>query len=361
MKRNTICSAVLAAAIGFGLVTEPSVLEAAPLAGWTAEAGKVGAEERTRGAALRPGDTIGIVAPGSNEDIKEFAKAIRDLEKLGYRLKFGDSCSANYGYFAGTDSTRAADLNRFFADDEVKAILCMRGGYGAARLLDRLDYGTIARHPKQLIGYSDITALHVVLGERCRLSTVHGPMLRSFSGGLDKTSYTARCFLKGIAGELYPGDIPLPQGRRLEAVAPGEAEGVIMGGNLSVLVSLVGTPYEMKGDGALLLIEDVGEDTYRIDRMLWQLWDNGLLRRVSGILVGDMLKADDDWEEGDFRLPEVLERYARLTGKPMIKGVPVGHGKDNVFLPLGVHAVMKANADGTASLRLDEAALRIGE
>ena len=111
----------------------------------------------------------------------------------------------------------------------------------------------------------------------------------------------------------------------------------------------------MKGDGALLLIEDVVEDTYRIDRMLWQLWQNGLLSRVNGILVGDMLGADDEWEEGDFRLPEVLEHYAKLAGKPMIKGLPAGHGKNNVYLPLGIHAVMEAQADGSASLKLDAA------
>ena len=128
-----------------------------------------------------------------------------------------------------------------------------------------------------------------------------------------------------------------------------------MGGNLTVLVSLLGTPYEMKGEGALLLIEDVGEDTYRIDRMLWQLWQNGLLSRVNGILVGDMLGADDEWEEGDFRLPEVLEHYAKLAGKPMIKGLPAGHGQNNVYLPLGIHAVMEAQADGSASLKLDAA------
>ena len=355
MKATTIAAAVLAAMLGFGPMAAPPLALAAPVSR-TAETVNAETETWLKGAALRPGDTIGVVAPGSHSDLKRYAQAIRDLEKLGYRLKFGDSCDARHGYYAGTDATRAADLNRFFADDEVKAILCLRGGWGSARLLDKLDYESIARHPKQLIGYSDVTALHIALGERCRLSTVHGPMLGSFSQGLDRQSYTAHGFLQGIAGGLYPGELPLPPGRRLEAVAPGEAEGVILGGNLSILVSLLGTPCEPKGEGALLLIEDVGESTYRIDRMLWQLWENGLLRRVNGILVGDMTDADKDAKEGDFRLPEVLAHYARLTGKPMIKGVPAGHGRDNAFLPLGIHSVMRANADGTASLWLDEAA-----
>ncbi len=324
---------------------------------WAAEAKMNSEAERIKGKALQQGDTIGIIAPGSSDDIKDYAKAIRDLEKMGYKVKIGDSCNSQYGYFAGTDAARAADLNKFFADDEVQAILCMRGGSGSAQLLDKLDYDNIARHPKQFIGYSDVTSLHIALGERCNLSTIHGPMLRSFPKGLDKSNSQADIFLRGLKGELYPGELPMPQGRQLETVFPGEAEGVIMGGNLTVMTSLLGTPYEMKGDGILLLIEDVDEAAYRIDRMLWQLWQNGLLSRVNGILVGDMTGADDDWEEGDFRVSEVLERYARLAGKPMIKGLPIGHGKDNIYLPLGIHAVMRANTDGTAHLSFDETAV----
>lgn len=335
-------------------------MQAGDSTAWAAEAKAHDEAERARGMALRPGDTIGILAPGSCDDIKDYAKAIRDLEKMGYKVKIGDSCNSQYGYFAGTDASRAAELNKFFADDEIKAILCMRGGYGTTRILDKLDYEMIARHPKQIIGYSDITALHVALGERSNLSTIHGPMLRSFPKGFEKSDEQADVFLRGLKGELYPGDLPMPQGRKLETVFPGEAEGIIMGGNLTLLTSMLGTPYELKGDGILLLIEDVDEVTYCIDRMLWQLWDSGLLSRVDGILVGDMTGAEAKWEEGDFHLEEVLDHYARLAGKPMIKGLPVGHGKDNVYLPLGIHAVMRANADGTASLSFDEAALRSG-
>ncbi len=353
---------LLAAAAGVILSSFPVDLsmQARDSTVWAAGAESHHEAERAKGVAVRPGDTIGILAPGSSDDIKEYAEVIRDLEKMGYKVKIGDTCNSQYGYFAGTDSDRAAEVNKFFADDEVKAILCMRGGYGTARILDRLDYEMIAKHPKQFIGYSDITALHVALGERSNLSTIHGPMLRSFMNGLDKSDAQADIFLRGLKGELYPGELPLPEGRKLETVFSGEAEGVILGGNLAVLTSMVGTPCEMKGDGVLLLLEDVDEVTYRVDRMLWQLWESGLLSRVNGILIGDMIGAEDKWEEGEFHLEEILDHYARLAGKPMIKGVPVGHGKDNVYLPLGVHAVMRANADGTASLSFDEAALRSG-
>ena len=217
-----------------------------------------------------------------------------------------------------------------------------------------MNYDAIARHPKQLIGYSDVTALHIALGERSHVATVHGPMLVSFRKGFRETDYNASHFIKGLKGELYPGDIPMPEGKRLETVIPGTAEGAIIGGNLTVITSLLGTPYEMKGDGALLLIEDVDESTYRVDRMLNQLWQNGLLQRVNGILIGDFTGADDDWEEGDFRLDEVLLHYARLSGKPVLKGVPAGHKDNNLYIPLGVRAVMRANPDGTASLRIME-------
>ena len=307
-----------------------------------------------KGCALQPGDCIGILSPGFSEDTKKLEKAVRELKKMGFRLKFGNSYGGAHGYFAGTDSTRASDINRFFEDEEVKAILCTRGGYGSARLLDKLNYDAIARHPKQLIGYSDVTALHIALGERSHVATVHGPMLVSFRKGFRKTDYNASHFIKGLKGELYPGDIPMPEGKRLETVIPGTAEGAIIGGNLTVITSLLGTPYEMKGDGALLLIEDVDESTYRVDRMLNQLWQNGLLQRVNGILIGDFTGADDDWEEGDFRLDEVLLHYARLSGKPVLKGVPAGHKDNNLYIPLGVRAVMRANPDGTASLRIME-------
>ena len=310
---------------------------------------------RARGRALRPGDCIGILAPASTWDKEDFDAAVKALRRRGYRLKIAPSCKKVFGSFPGTDDERAADLNNFFAADEVDAILCVRGGYGSARLLDKLDYEEIARHPKQFIGYSDITALHIALGDKSGLATVHGPMLLSFSDGVNTVDYTDRNFFRSLTGRLFPGEIPMPSGKNLQALYPGEATGVIVGGNLSLIASLVGTPYELKGDGALLFFEDIDAATYQIDRMLRQLWQSGLLHRVDGILIGNITGADDDYEEGDFRLEDILRQYAQLVQKPVIFGVPVGHGSDNLCLPLGVRATMKANKDGTASLCIDEA------
>ncbi len=316
-------------------------------------------QARLRGRALRPGDCIGLLAPSSYADDKDFAGSVELLKAQGYRVKLAPSATAMYEHFAGTDRKRAADVNAFFQDDEVKAILCVRGGYGAARILDRLDYKMIARHPKPFIGFSDVTALHVALGERCGIATIHGPMLVSLSRRRPDPDYTRTQFFDGLRRTTPLGEIPMPEGRKLETLAPGEAEGMIVGGNLTVLTSLVGTPYELNGKGALLLLEEIGERPYRIDRMLNQLWQSGLLSRVNGILLGDFVNCDNDDDNPleDFTLPEVLRHYARLSRKPVIQGVPSGHTSNNLFLPLGVHAIMRGGEDGSASLVIDAAAL----
>ncbi len=310
----------------------------------------------TRPAALRPGDCIGIVAPASPSETEEIQKAAAFLRKQGYRLKISPFCDRQYGFFAGTDSERASELNAFFRDDDVKAILCVRGGYGAARILNRLDYEAIAHHPKLFIGFSDITALHIALGQRCHLVTVHGPMLTSFANAKRQQSFTGQEFLRGLTDTKPLGEIPLPPGQRLTTIEPGVAEGPIVGGNLSLIASLVGTPYELRGDGALLFLEDVNSDSYQIDRDLQQLWQSGLLQRVRGLLIGDM-DGDDDLDPGDFTTAEVIAYYARLAGLPAIKGIPAGHELDNMFLPFGVRARLEAREDGTASLRFPDAAL----
>ncbi len=312
-----------------------------------------------RGHALKSGDVIGILSPGSHTDSDDFAGSLELLRSHGYRVKIAPSATALYEHFAGTDRKRAEDINNFFRDDSVKAILCVRGGYGTARTLGKLDYKMIAEHPKPLIGFSDITALHVALSVKSGLSTIHGPMLVSFTTERFDSEYTRKNFFAGLKSTSPVGEIPMPEGYKLETVTPGHAEGVIIGGNLTVLTSLVGTPYELDGKGVILLLEEIGERPYRIDRMLNQLWQNGLLKRVSGIILGDFTNCEDDEADGvnDFTLDEVLRHYARISRKPVIKGMPSGHGKYNFFLPLGVHAVMNAGIDGSASLVIDTPAL----
>lgn len=307
---------------------------------------------RKIGKVLQLGDCIGIVAPATAIGDYDVMGARSFLHHLGYKTKMAPSVYASYGYLAGTDVMRANDLNDFFADDTVNAILCLRGGYGATRILDLLDYDLISAHPKLFIGYSDITAIHTALGERCRLATIHGPMLTSFRQRY--TRYTAETFATGISSVRPIGEFPMPPRRKLVSLRPGTATGTIVGGNLSLLAALTGTPYELSGIGGLLVIEEVGEEPYSLDRMLRQLWQSGLLRRVGGIIFGEFThcnpKKNDTYE---FTVDEVLQQYAMMVDVPVLSGLPVGHGRYNAFLPLGVEGTIISN-DGQAVFTINK-------
>ena len=287
---------------------------------------------------LKPGDTIGIVAPSAPCET-EIAPAIAELEAAGYRLCPGHSVHNADGFLAGDDKSRAADLAEMFLREDIKAILCLRGGYGAARILPLLPFAQIRKNPKLFIGYSDITALHIALQEKAGLATVHGPMLTSLLPSRRPTAYTRAALLRGLSEPFRKGRFPQAKGHKLSALAAGKARGRLAGGNLTVLASLIGTPYELKGDGCLLFLEDVGEAAYRIDRMLNQLTQSGLIRRVSGIILGDFTRCGPTQPEPyDFSVNEVLTVYAGRWQKPLISGLSAGHGRQNGWLPLGAEA-----------------------
>ena len=308
-----------------------------------------------KGKALKAGDTIGIAGPASPVTQSDFSVMQTRLHNMGYNVKFANHALKNYGTFAGNDEERAADIMAMFHDDEVKAILCLRGGYGSARILDKLDYEWIKAHPKLLIGYSDITSLHVALNQKAGLVTAHAPMAIVLNNpAMD--NYSLEQLIAGIQNNAAIGEVTLPQGTELKTVVSGNAQGRIIGGNLTNIAALCGTPYELKGEGNILFIEETDEYSYNIDRMLQQLYQNGLLTSVNGIVYGDFTDCPTD--DGDFSTTEVLNYYAKLSGKPVIKGLPAGHGRHNMFLPLGVSATLKANINGKASLSIDESALQ---
>lgn len=294
---------------------------------------------RHKGKMLNIGSCIGIVAPAAACADFDYTPGIELLQKWGYKTKISKTLKVNEGYLAGSDELRASELNKFFADDEVDAILCFGGGYGCTRILDLLDYDLIRNNPKLLIGFSDITALHTAIGQNSRLVTIHGPMLKTLSR--KPTQYTIASFCRGLRMSVPLGAFLLPKKHKLEAMYPGRAFGKLVGGNLSVIAALCGTPYELKGENSILFLEDVGEDAYAIDRMLRQLWQNGLLKDIKGLIFGDFTHCQPNKQEKyEFTIKEVLQQYANLVKVPTIFNFPAGHERTNAFLPLGVNSTI---------------------
>ncbi|GIP34064.1 LD-carboxypeptidase [Paenibacillus sp. J2TS4] len=285
--------------------------------------------------ALQYGDCIAITAPASYGEI-DTAKAVKRLESLGLRVKLGETLHKQYGYLAGTDQERADELNSMFADSSVQGILCARGGYGTARMADLLDYELIAANPKPFWGYSDITFLHTAIGMKSGLVTYHGPMLICLAKENlhPHTWQSMEQLVKSVplnyTEELSP----------LHVLVEGEASGPIIGGNLSLITSSIGTPYEMDTRDCLLLLEDVQEEPYRVDRMLNQLKMAGKLREAAGFIIGDFTDCDSNKHTNGLSLQQVLEHYLVPIGKPALSGFRIGHGDVNIAVPLGVPSLL---------------------
>ncbi|GIP37740.1 putative murein peptide carboxypeptidase [Paenibacillus sp. J31TS4] len=293
--------------------------------------------------ALRPGDCVGITAPASCGELEQAKKAAVHLERLGLTVRFGATLSKQYGYLAGTDEERAAELNAMFADPGIQGIVCARGGYGTARMAELLDYDTIAANPKVFWGYSDITFLHAAIGGRTGLVTFHGPMLVCLAKE-DVHPLTVRS-LEMMMGQ----DVRLPETLQLQTLVEGEAAGPIIGGNLTLLASSIGTPFEVDTAGKLLLIEEIEEEPYRIDRMLNQLRMAGKLDAAAGILIGDFTDCEPQKRKPSFDWQEVVRQYVVPAGRPAVMGLPIGHGSPHIAVPLGVPARLKT-AENTLEL-----------
>lgn len=297
-----------------------------------------------KGKRLKYGDTIGLIGP-SGAVRKEGAvdRAVAYMEEMGFRVKVGESAHAKYGYLSGTDELRAKDICAMFADPDVDAIVCTRGGYGTMRMLDMLDYDLIRANPKVFVGFSDITALHNAFGEKCGLVTFHGPMATSwndcFPDGFTKPAFERAVMKAAPLGELTNA----PGYHERETVNPGSAEGMLVGGNLSLLAGTIGTPYEIDTRGRILFIEEVGERTYCVDRMLTQLRLAGKFRDCAGIVFGDFNDCPVEYPQFGLTLSEVIRDIAAPCGKPIFTGLQAGHVSPQITLPFGVMARMDAD------------------
>ena len=270
------------------------------------------------------------------------------LEKLGYRVKLAKHVRARRGFLAGTDRQRAADLMNMFTDRRVHAILCVRGGYGAPRLLPLLDYGVIRRHAKVFVGYSDLTALHCAFLARAGMISFHGPLVIADFAREPIPPFTLESF-RGTLEDGFAGDIATGyRGKTITVLRKGQARGQLIGGNLSLLCSLIGTPWLPDFRGRILFLEDVGEQPYRFDRMLTQLLNAGLLQRVAGIAVGLNADCEDpkakDANEYRQTIEDVLGERLLPLKVPLVMGLPFGHVSLNATLPVGVLATLDGEA-----------------
>jgi len=304
---------------------------------------------------LSKGDTIGIVSPaGAIFDTEPYDIARENLEAMGFKVKFGDHAKSRYGHLAGTDAQRALELNTMFKDPEIKAIIALRGGSGAARILDQLDYEAIHKNPKIFIGYSDITALHLALYEKTGLVTFHGPMASSNWNSFN----TEILHQLVIEGQLLTYQNPqstnfleVQTSNRIRTIHSGKAVGELLGGNLSVLTSLMGTPYfPQNWSNKILYLEDIGEKIYAVDRMMSQLKLGGVLDQIIGFVFGKCTSCDPGGSGyGSLTMEEVLDHYIKPLNIPAYTGAMIGHIDDNSTIPNGIQAEIDSQA-GTLTL-----------
>ena len=293
-------------------------------------------------APLKPNARLALIAPSSPiYEAENRQAAVSLLEEMGFAVKVYESVSAQRGYLSGSDLIRARDVMDAFADPHIDGVICLRGGYGAARLLPLIDFEVIRRNPKVFVGFSDITALHLAFYAHTGLVTYHGPMPGAQSLTGLREPHSRRMWLDTLGGnppqEIYnPGGDPFRPFHN-----NGAAEGVLVGGNLAVLCSLLGTPYLPDFTGKLLLLEDVGERPYRIDRMVNQLRTSGIFDSVAGVVLGDFTQCEA--ESHTLALDEIF-RELLPDHLPVICNVHAGHGQDKITLPLGVPYQLDADA-----------------
>jgi len=295
----------------------------------------------TRPRRLRQGDTVGIVAPAWSFDSENFRIGVEQLRGMGFRVKYENTIFSNYWSMAGYDRQRAAQINRMFANKEVKAIFCAKAGYGSIRTIPYLDKKIIRNNPKIFIGYSDITILLYYLYKTARMVVFHGPVV---SGEMrPKMNSISRDYLLRAITQPEPmGEIECAS---LKILRPGRASGVLIGGNLSMVISAIGTPYDINTENKILFIEDIGEDLEVIDNCIMHLKLAGKLKKVKGIVFGRMVDCVDDSGK-KYTIEDIMDDTLKDIDIPIIYGFPSGHRKPgdiNITLPMGVSVTLDAD------------------
>ncbi|MCC6396509.1 MAG: LD-carboxypeptidase [Bacteroidetes bacterium] len=307
---------------------------------------------------LKQGDTVGLVNPAgityARADLDVVAET---LAALGLAWKFGDHVSDRYGYLAGADADRAADINGMFADPGVNAVMAIRGGWGCNRILHLLDYDTIVRHPKILVGYSDITSLLLACNAKTGLVTFHGPVGVSTWNNFSVGHFRRVLMDAGTESFRNPrelGDNLTQTKDRIHTITPGKARGILLGGNLSVLAAMIGSPYLPAWERVILFLEDDGESIYRVDRMLTHLRLAGILDRLAGFVFGKCTDCGAGGGYGSLTLEDVFRDLIAPLGIPAFSGAMIGHIENKFTVPLGIEAEIDATE---GSMRMLESAV----
>lgn len=278
---------------------------------------------------LKSGDKIGIVSPAKSIEPAQVKAAVRVFQRWGLEPVFGRHLYSKFNQFAGKDEDRAQDIQEFLNDNSIKAIIASRGGYGSNRIIDQLDFTNFKDHPKWIIGYSDLTVFHSHIHQNYNVETLHATMPLNFPENMteDESVSTLR---NALFGELVSYDL-----KETKIIRKGMAEAPIVGGNLAILVSLIGTPSDIKTNGKILLIEDVGENLYKIDRMMYQLKRAGRLKNLKGLLIGGFTDIEDNKIPFGQTAEEIIFNAVKEYSFPVISNFPVGHQKDNYSMFLG--------------------------
>lgn len=289
--------------------------------------------------ALKSGDTIGVIAPAGlvydKRSIPEFEAILR---QKGFNPVLGETLKHKFGYFSDTDEARAAEINQMFADPSIDGIITMRGGWGCARLLDKLDYKMIAKNPKVLMGYSDITSLLIGIYVKTRLITFHGLMGYSTWDGFS-TQYFDDIIMEGKLATFTPPEDDTDH----YTITGGKAKGRLVGGNLTVLSSIIGSDYLPDWKDKILFLEEIGEEPYRVDRMLTQLRLAGVLQQIKGVIFGKCRKCEAETPERAFTLKQVLQRNFEDLKIPAFYGAMIGHIQRKFTFPVGIEVEMDAD------------------
>lgn len=294
-------------------------------------------------AKLLSGDLIGVISPASAvKDPIKVEKGVAYLEKLGYRVAVGKNVGKQTGYLAGSDDERLEDLHSMFKNKEVKAVMCLRGGYGTPRIADRIDYKLIAKNPKIFVGYSDITALQLSIFKKTGLVTFAGPMV-AVDFWNDVNRFSEEFFWRIVTSNKKVGKVSLPQGSILKTVTKGKMKGRVIGGNLALITAMMGSPLVPKFDDTILMLEDVDEVPYRLDRMFNQLKIADVFNKAAGVLLGHFSDCEAKDDDPTFTVEEVVNNYFGKLKIPVVSNFQHGHIKEKLTVAFGTE--IKINAD----------------